>query len=98
MFTEIREGYPMYCAHFPGGDPRRFEPDEQGATEAELAAWRCACEAAETNEEARQHEGSAVYWSDGKGGGGMGHLECFGPGLYYYPENFFENEDDEDES
>lgn len=28
---------------FPGGDPRKFQPDEESNTEEELEAWRLAC-------------------------------------------------------
>lgn len=55
----IREGYPMYCAHFPGGDPRRYKPDEEGVTADEMEAWRAACERAEAGE--TEQEGSAFH-------------------------------------
>lgn len=89
MSTLIREGFPMYCAHFPGGDPRRFEPDPDCCTVEEMLRWQAACEAAESRKDLAQLEGSAIYFH-----GGLGHLTMFGPGAYWYETDRFEGEDD----
>lgn len=92
MATLIREGYPMYCAHFPGGDPRRFEPDEEGVTPEELEAWRQACEAAEGGE--RYHQ-SAVFAAKDGDVTIIGHKRLFGPGVYWYEKDYFEEDEAE---
>lgn len=89
----IREGYPMYCAHFPGGDPRRFEPDEEGCTEEEMDRWKAACEAADGRADLAEIDGAMVPVN-----GGWAHLTMVGPGAYYYPEGFGGEDDGEDQS
>lgn len=92
--TLIRTGYPMYCAHFPGGDPRRFEPDPDGVTPAELAAWEAACRAADEQAgEAASLDSSAFYERHGDVSV-MGHVTMFGPGTYYFEEDFMDEEEE----
>lgn len=88
----IRDGYPMYCAHFPGGDPRRWEPDEEGVTPSELAAWEAACRAADEGGPAEQPS-SAFYERRGDVGV-MGHVTMYGPGVYFYETDPFGEEDE----
>lgn len=94
--TLIRTGYPQYCAHFPGGDPRRFEPDPDGVTPAgpacSSAAWQAASQAASS---AAELEGS-VFYETGPGWAVRGHVAMFGPGTYFYPEDFMDEEDREE--
>lgn len=93
LMTLIRTGYPMYCAHFPGGDPRRFEPDPDSVTPAELAAWEAACRAADEQEgEAAGLDGSAFYERLGDVTV-TGHVTMFGPGTYWYELDFMDEED-----
>jgi len=87
----IRTGYPLYCAHFPGGDPRRFEPDPDGATEEEMDRWKAACEAAEERKGLAAID-AAVVWEPSA----LLHLSMFGPGVYYYPESYFEDDEEEE--
>jgi hypothetical protein len=89
--TLIRTGYPMYCAHFPGGDPRRYEPDPDGVMPAELAAWEAACRAADEGGPAEQPS-SAFYERRGDVGV-MGHVTMYGPGTFWYPEDFMDEMD-----
>jgi hypothetical protein len=64
MMTESTYGY------FPGGDydPRRFEPDEEACTPAELAAWKEACAAWDRGErpEVKRPMDCTVYARDGR--------------------------------
>lgn len=89
--TLIRTGYPMYCAHFPGGDPRRWEPDEEGVTPAEQAAWEAACRAADEGEPAEL--GSSAYYERRGDVGVMGHVRMFGPGVFWYAEDWMNDEE-----
>jgi len=92
----IWSGYPMYCAHFPGGDPRRWEPDEEGVTPEEHAAWEAACRTADEGGPAEQPS-SAFYETGGEGEAvwsAMGHVRMFGPGTYWNEENLFDEEEE----
>jgi len=83
MATLIRSGFPEYCAHFPGGDPRRYEPDPDSATEEEMTRWLAACEAAEERRDLTVID-SAALWQATQSGASIIHLTMFGPGTFYY--------------
>lgn len=85
----IREGFPMYCAHFPGGDPRRFEPDEECATPEEIERWKATCADADRRDDLAEIDGARVDIP----GVGWVHLTMFGPGVFYYPEDPDEGEE-----
>jgi hypothetical protein len=64
----------------PGGDPRKFEPDEEVNTPEELAAWRTACEAWNRGEQAEPAFSSHVA----RLGDGVAFLDgsSYGMGIY----------------
>ena len=63
-------GYGM----FPGGDPRKFTPDPECATEAEIAAWREDCVRAAVGEEMPDRAPTHTCL--------MGHATSYGLGSY----------------
>lgn len=54
-----------WCSYgwYLGGDPRQFQPDEENA-EAEIAAWRLACEAWERGESVQPAAEEHGPWTD----------------------------------
>jgi len=73
--AEKQHGY----GHFPGGDPRKFTPDEDGTLPEERKAWEEACAKAE-------NVAPAGEWIPaGEGHGGI-HVtwQRFGLGVYTY--------------
>lgn len=89
----IREGFPMYRAHFPGGDPRRFEPDEEGVQPEEMEAWQAACARADAGEVEQDGSGRIFH---GNGVTVSYHVVMFGPGVYWYEEDPAEGYEVED--
>lgn len=69
---------------FPGGDPRLFIPDEQCATEEEIANHQAACEAMERGEAVDQSPAGETLRSES--GEYLGHITFskFGLGTYRY--------------
>jgi hypothetical protein len=78
------EGESVYGT-FPGGDPRRFVPDEESCTPEEIERWREACAAANRAEE----EGREIdYLAPGcltLGDGSVYDGAGLGIGVYTYP-------------
>jgi hypothetical protein len=68
--TVVREeeGYGL----FPGGDPRRFRPDEESCTPEEIAAHRAACEAWDRGEGVDRGPSCATL-GDGSAWSGKGY-------------------------
>lgn len=66
---------------FPGGDPRRFFPDEESSTEEERASHKAACERWEAGDTTAL-PGSCVHFD-----GGHVLLSGFGLGSYWYEED-----------
>lgn len=62
---------------FPGGDPRKFEPDEECNTPAEIAAWKQACAEWDAGE-GTDRGPSCQFLGDGSAVTGTG----FGIGTY----------------
>jgi hypothetical protein len=94
LVTLIRTGCPLYCAHFPGGDPRRFEPDPDSVTPAEKAAWETVCRTADEQEGEAAELDVPVAYEAGPGWAARLHLAMFGPGAYWYEEDFMDEQEE----
>lgn len=70
----IETGY----GFFPGGDPRKFTPDDECNTAEELAAWELACAEWDKGNEVRPMHGCVL--ADGR----IVNLSTFGLGSYVY--------------
>lgn len=72
--------------HFPGGDPRKFSPDEESNTPEEIAAWKAACEKWNAGEQV--DDGSHGCKPIGIGGAvGFACGSSFGVGVYQYADS-----------
>lgn len=72
MSTEIGYGF------FPGGDPRRFTPDEECCSPKEIESWEIACAQWDIGNRVVPHSGCTL--KDGR----FVNLSTFGIGTYQF--------------
>lgn len=72
---------------FPGGDPRKFEPDTELNTPEEIASWKTACLAWNEGRQKVQ-PGGCVVMPDGV----ILNISNFGLGVYEYDEDELDDE------
>lgn len=80
MSEERHYGY----GFFPGGDPRRFDPDREDNDEG-VAAWEEACKKWNAAEQSNARLADAPGSCQAIPGIGFITLSGFGPGSYWWP-------------